>query len=201
MPLGEPRGAVERLIHAFARLPGIGPKTAERLAHHLLEGDAGKAEELAAALLELKSKVRPCTICCNPTEEALCSICADARRDPTLVCVVEMPKDLAALERAAVFRGRYHVLWGRLSPLENKGPESLTVDALLRRIPEQGVKEIIMATNPTMEGDGTALYLSNLLESTGVKITRLARGLAAGSHLEFANRDALADALVGRREY
>lgn len=201
MALGEPKGAVERLIAEFARLPGVGPKTAERLANHLLEADSARSEQLAAALLDLKQNVRRCRQCCNPTEGELCSICADPRRDPSQVCIVEMPKDLMALERAAVYKGQYHVLWGRIAPLDGIGPEQLTVDALLRRVKEQGVEEIILATNPTLEGDGTALYISNLLAGANVKITRLARGLAAGSHLEFANRDALADALVGRREY
>lgn len=201
MPLGEPRGAVERLIAELGRLPGIGPKSAERLAHFLLEAEEARVEALAAALLEIKKSVRPCKQCFNPTEGELCSICSDARRDAMQVCVVEMPKDLMALERAAVFRGLYHVLWGRIAPLENVGPEKLTIDALVRRVKEQSVKEIILATNPTLEGDGTALYISSLLAESGVKLTRLARGLAAGSHLEFANRDALADAITERRQY
>jgi recombination protein RecR len=201
MAVGEPKGAVQRLVAEFARLPGIGPKTAERLAHHLLESASSQLESLAAALLDLKQNVHRCKNCCNPTEGELCSICADPRRDPTQVCVVELPKDLTALERAAVYKGQYHVLWGQLAPLDGVGPEHLTIDALLRRVKEQQVQEVILATNPTLEGDGTALYISNLLAGSNVKITRLARGLAAGSHLEFANRDALADALVGRREY
>lgn len=201
MALGEPKGAVERLIAELTRLPGIGPKSAERLAHFLLEAEDASVEALATALLDLKKKVHPCRRCFNPTEGELCCICADPRRDASQVCVVEMPKDVMALERAAVYRGQYHVLWGRIAPLDNVGPEKLTIEPLLRRVKEHGVKELILATNPTLEGDGTALYISNLLAGSEVRLTRLARGLAAGSHLEFANRDALADALTERRSY
>ncbi len=197
----EPRNAVERLIHEFSRLPGIGPKTAERLTHHLLTAEESQVMALADALMQIKHSVHPCRQCFQPTESELCSICADPARDAQMLCIVEQPKDLMAIERSGVYRGLYHVLQGRLAPLENIGPEKLTIDALLRRVREQNVREVILATNPTLEGDGTALYISNLLSESPVKITRLARGLAAGSHLEFANRDALADALTGRRDY
>jgi recombination protein RecR len=194
-------GAIQRLIREFCKLPGIGPKTAERLTHHLLAGDRKRALELAQALEDIALRVRPCSQCFNLTEESLCSICSDQRRDPTVLCVVEQPRDLAALERSASFRGQYHVLQGRLAPLENMGPEQLTIEPLLRRIRSQGVQEVILATNPTLEGDGTALYISSLLADTGVRVTRLARGLPSGSGLEFANSQMLADALEGRRTF
>ena len=193
-------GAIARLTQELGKLPGVGPKTAERLTHYLL-GERDTARALAEALRGVLEQVRRCRQCCNLTEGELCALCADARRDPTLVCVVEQPRDVAALERAGVYRGLYHVLHGRLAPLENVGPEQLTVDALLRRVRAGGVQEIIMATNPNLEGDGTALYLSTVLAEAGAKITRLARGLPSGSVLEFANAQMLADALEGRRTF
>jgi recombination protein RecR len=197
----EPTGAIGRLMEELGNLPGIGPKSAERITHYLLSTEAKDVLALADALRDIVTKVHPCRQCCNLTEGELCSICADARRDPSILCVVEQARDLAFLERAGAFRGLYHVLQGRLAPLEGIGPESLTIDALLHRVHQGGVKEIIMATNPTLEGDGTALYVSNLLAGSGVKITRLARGLPSGSVLEFANTQMLADALEGRRAF
>lgn len=194
-------GAIARLAQELGKLPGIGPKTAERLTHHLLAADRQEVLALAEALRGIKDNVHPCRQCYNLTEGDLCSLCADARRDESLICVVEQPRDLAALERAGTYKGLYHVLQGRLAPLENVGPEQLTVDGLLRRVRQGGVQEIIMATNPTLEGDGTALYISNLLAGSGVRITRLARGLPSGSVLEFANNQMLADALEGRRAF
>ena len=194
-------GAIAHLIEEFGKLPGIGPKTAERLTHHLLGAGRGQALALADALRGISERIRPCRQCFNLTEGDLCSICRDARRDPSLLCVVEQPRDLAALERAGSYRGLYHVLQGRLAPLDNVGPEQLTLDALVQRIQQGGVREVILATNPTLEGDGTALYISNLLAGTGVLITRLARGLPSGSVLEFANSQMLADALEGRRTF
>jgi recombination protein RecR len=194
-------GAIAHLIQEFSKLPGIGPKTAERLTHHLLGAGPGEALALADALHAIAEKIHPCRQCYNLTEGELCSICADVRRDASLICVVEQPRDLAALERAGTYRGLYHVLQGRLAPLEDIGPEQLTVDALLRRVQQGGVHEVILATNPTLEGDGTALYISQLLAETGVKLTRLARGLPSGSVLEFANSQMLADALEGRRAF
>jgi recombination protein RecR len=195
----ETSGAIARLIQEFSKLPGIGPKTAERLTHYFLAADRQEALGLADALRAIKENVHACRQCFNLTEGELCSICADPRRDPTVVCIVEQPRDLAALERTGVYRGLYHVLQGRLAPLENIGPERLTVDSLLRRVRQGTIKEVIMATNPTLEGDGTALYISSLLAESGVKVTRLARGLPSGSVLEFANNQMLADALEGRR--
>lgn len=193
-------GAIGVLTQALGKLPGIGPKTAERLTHFLV-GQTETARSLAEALRAVSEQVRRCRRCCNLTEGALCSLCADPRRDGSVICLVEQPRDVAALERATVHRGLYHVLHGRLAPLDNMGPEQLTVDVLLRRVQEGGVKEIIMATNPNLEGDGTALYVSSLLAESGVTITRLARGLPSGSILEFANAQMLADALEGRRAF
>lgn len=197
----EAGGAIPRLIKELGKLPGIGPKTAERLTHYLLAADRSEALALADAIRAIKEQIRPCRQCHNLAEGELCAICADPRRDASVICVVEQPRDLAALERAGTYRGLYHVLGGRLAPLENIGPEALAVDSLLQRVRQGGVQEVIMATNPTLEGDGTALYISGLLAETGVRITRLARGLPSGSVLEFANTQMLADALEGRRTF
>jgi recombination protein RecR len=189
------------LMQQLGKLPGIGPKSAERLAHHLLAAPRTEVLALADALRALKEQVRPCQRCCNPSEHELCSICSDPRRDSALICVVETPRDLTSMERSGRFRGLYHVLHGRLSPLDGVGPEHLTIDRLLARVRAGDVQEVIMATNPTTEGDGTALYLSSLLGPLGVRVTRLARGLPTGSNLEFANNQMLADALEGRRAF
>jgi recombination protein RecR len=194
-------GAIGRLVQEFSKLPGIGPKSAERLTHYLLAADRSQVLALAEALRGIKDQVHPCRQCFNLTEGDLCSLCADPRRDPSVICVVEQPRDVVALERAGTYRGLYHVLQGRIAPLDNIGPEHLTVEALVQRVLKGGVQEVIMATNPTLEGDGTALYISNLLAGTGVRITRLARGLPSGSVLEFANSQMLADALEGRRTF
>jgi recombination protein RecR len=196
-------GAVDRLIAEFGRLPGVGAKTAERLAHHILKCPAEEALALAEAIRDVKDRVRHCRTCSNLTEadEPLCSICRDPRRDPGLVCVVEQPRDLIALERAGTFGGVYHVLLGRLAPLQGMGPEQLTIDALEARVRSGSVRELIMATNPNLEGDGTALFVATRLAESGVPITRLARGLASGSVLEFANKEMLADALNGRQRF
>lgn len=197
----EPSGAIARLMHELGKLPGIGPKTAERLTHHLLAAAPAQVYALADALRAIKDSIRRCRQCCQLTENELCDICADPRRDAALICVVEQPRDLASLERAGSYRGLYHVLHGRLAPLDNMGPEQLTIDRLVQRIRGGGVQEVIMATNPTLEGDGTALYLSSLLAPMGVRLTRLARGLPSGSVLEFANSQMLVDALEGRRSF
>jgi recombination protein RecR len=193
--------AVGRLIEQFNRLPGIGRKTAERLANHVLSISDHEAGELADAIRAVKSAIRRCRVCFNLTEGEMCSICSDVRRDRHVVCVVEQPRDVVALEATGVFRGLYHVLGGRLSPLEGVGPEDLTLNALVRRVRQEGVQELVMATNPTLEGDGTALFISNLLDQDNVRITRLARGIATGSVLEFANKEMLADALRGRQNF
>ena len=197
----EPSGAIGQLMQEFGKLPGIGPKSAERLTHYLLAGDRRQALALSEALRAIVEKVHPYKQCFNLTEGELCNLCSDPKRDGASICVVETPRDLTALERAGSYKGLYHVLHGRLAPLDNVGPEQLTLDALLRRVQKGGIQEVILATNPTTEGDGTALYISNLLAGTGVRITRLARGLPSGSVLEFANSQMLADALEGRRTF
>lgn len=193
-------GIIARLIEELGKLPGIGPKSAERLAHYILTADKKQVLSLAECLRAVKESIKQCKICCNPTENELCLICSDPRRDSTVVCIVEQPRDLSSIERSGMFRGLYHVLHGKLAPLDNMGPDNLTIDQLMLRVEKGNIQEIIMATNPTMEGDGTSLYLSSLLGSSGIKVTRLARGIPAGSGLEFANSQILADALLGRRE-
>lgn len=197
--MADPTGAVARLLDALTRLPGIGPKSAERIAHFLLGGDKGVAVELAEALQDVVEKVRPCRECFNLSEGDLCPVCRDQRRDGGVICVVEAPRDVALFERAGNFRGLYHVLGGRLDPLNGVGPDRLTLDALARRVRRGGVREVILATSPTLEGDGTALFAGNLLGGTGVTVTKLARGIPAGSSLELANPQMLADAMDGRR--
>jgi recombination protein RecR len=192
---------VGQLIDQFATLPGIGRKSAERLAHYILSIPEPEARQLADAINAVKQSVRPCSVCYNLTEQEVCTICSDSRRDKKLVCVVESPRDVVSLEATSSFQGVYHVLQGRISPLEGIGPENLTINALIRRVKQDGVTEMIMATNPTLEGDGTALYISNLLEHENVEITRLARGIASGSVLEFANKEMLSDALQGRQRF
>jgi recombination protein RecR len=196
-------GAVDRLIDAFGKLPGLGAKSAERLAFHLLKAPPEEALALAEAIRAVKESVRYCQACFHLTEadQPLCEICRDPRRDQGLVCVVEQSRDLLALEKSSTFGGVYHVLLGRLAPLQGVGPEQLTVDALERRVRAGGIRELIMATNPTLEGDGTALLVANRLADTGVTVTRLARGLASGSVLEFANKEMLADAINGRQRF
>jgi recombination protein RecR len=193
--------AVGRLVEQFASLPGIGRKSAERLANYILSCRDAEAMALAEAIQQVKKSIRKCSVCSNLTEQEVCSICRDPRRDRTVVCIVEQPKDVSALEASAAYQGTYHVLGGRIAPLEGIGPEDLTIGRLVQRVKREGVKEIIMATNPTLEGDGTALFISNLLEGEPVEITRLARGIATGSVLEFANKEMLADALRGRQHF
>lgn len=200
-PAAHPYGAaVENLIEQFAALPGIGRKSAERLAHYILGCRSEEALKLAEAIRTVKDVIRPCRRCFHLGEDELCSICSDPRRDQHVVCIVETSRDVTSLEASGAYNGLYHVLQGRIAPLEGVGPEDLTIDALVRRIRNEGIEEIVMATNPTLEGDGTALFISNLLAEEGVRITRLARGIASGSVLEFANREMLADALRGRQE-
>jgi recombination protein RecR len=193
--------SVTSLINEFTKLPGIGKKSAERLAYHVLRVSRNEALALADAIRNVKENVRYCRICYNLSEEEECAICRDSRRDPKLLCVVEQPRDLIVLEQAGIYHGLYHVLLGRIAPLEGVGPDQLTVDALVQRVREGAFEEVIMATNPTIEGDGTALHISNLIAEMPVRITRLARGITSGSVLEFANKEILADALTGRQQF
>jgi len=193
--------SVARLIEQFGAMPGIGRKSAERLAQYVVNMDKRSAAALIQSIDAVKRSIRRCQNCFTLTEGDLCDICEDSRRDRTVVCVVEQPKDVISLEASGAYQGTFHVLHGCLSPLNGVGPEKLTIDALVKRVDRDGVTELIMATNPTLEGDGTALYISNLLENRDLKVTRLARGIASGSVLEFANKEMLADALRGRQSF
>jgi len=193
--------SVTRLIDEFAKLPGIGKKSAERLTYHVLRVHKTEALSLADAIRSVKENVRYCSRCFNLAESELCTLCQDPRRDPAVLCVVEQPRDLIALEQAGSYKGLYHVLLGRIAPLEGYSPDQLTIDALVERVRGGTIREVIMGTNPTLEGDGTALYISQRLSDFPVEITRLARGLTSGSVLEFANKEILADALAGRQKF
>ena len=188
------------LIEELVRLPGIGPKTAQRLAFHLLKVPRQEAAALAEAVVALKDRTRLCARCFNIAEEELCGICQDPRRDTSLLCVVEEVNDLLAIEKSREYRGSYHVLGGALSPLDGRGPEQIRGRELLQRLEAGGVREVILATNPNVEGEATALYLLRLLKSLSVKVTRIARGLPVGGDLEYADEVTLARALEGRRE-
>ncbi|MEI2821307.1 MAG: recombination mediator RecR [Marmoricola sp.] len=192
-------GALQDLIDELGRLPGIGPKSAQRMAFHLLSSEPADVRRLAEALMTLKLKARFCDICGNVSEEPQCRICQDPRRDPALICVVEEAKDVVAIERTREFRGRYHVLGGAISPLDGIGPEQLRVRELLRRLEDGVVTEIILATDPNIEGDATAAYLSRQLRPLGLTVTRLASGLPVGGDLEYADEVTLGRAFAGRR--
>lgn len=192
--------AIDDLIAELARLPGIGRKTAQRLTFHLLQQTSDQATRLAATLVAVAERVRACEECGNLTEEQPCAICRDPRRDPGVLCVVEEASTLAVVDRSTDFRGRYHVLGGRLSPLEGIGPESLRIDRLLRRVEAGDVREVILATNPSMEGEVTATYIQQLLAGRGARVTRLARGLPMGGDLEYVDGVTLAHALTARQE-
>jgi len=193
-------GPLQRLIDALQKLPGVGPRSAERIAFHLLKEDAAAAVGLADAIRDIKQRVRPCSRCYNLAEGELCHICADGRRDASQIFVVEQPKDLISLEATGLIHGVYHVLMGRVSPLEGVTPKDLTIAALVERCRGGAVREVVLATNPTLEGDATGLVLCEQLAPLKVSVTRLARGLAPGSHIEYANRSMLEEALRGRRE-
>jgi len=192
--------SVGKLIDEFAKLPGIGRKSAERLAYHVLRVPKVEALGLADAIREVRENVHYCKTCFNLAEGEQCEICRDGKRNREQLCIVEQPRDLMALEQAGVYRGLYHVLLGRIAPLDGVGPDQLTIDQLVARVRGGTIREIIMATNPTVEGDGTALFISNLLAELPVKITRLARGITTGSVLEYTNKEVLADALTGRQQ-
>jgi len=191
---------VARLIDALQRLPGIGPKTAQRLTFFLLKRPAEEVRELSEALVAVKDRIVYCETCFNVTDENPCRICSDPARDGRVLCVVEEPNDLLAMERTGEYRGRYHVLLGALSPLDGIGPEDLKVRELLARMDAGGTTEVILATNPNVEGEATALYLAKLLRPLGVRVTRIARGLPVGGDLEYADQVTLSKALEGRRE-
>jgi len=192
---------LEAVITELTRLPGLGRKSAQRIAFHLLRSSQSDAQKLAQAILELKSRVEDCRVCGNVTETQPCAICADTRRDPTLLCVVEQPMDVLALERTGEFRGGYHVLKGALSPIDGVGPEQLRLSELIERVNAGNVSEVIVATNPTAQGEATALYIARLLQNRpGLRVTRIARGVPMGSDLEFSDQVTLARALTGRKE-
>ena len=192
--------SVGKLIDEFAKLPGIGRKSAERLAYHVLRVPKVEALGLADAIRDVRENVHYCKACFNLAEGELCEICRDPKRSTEQLCIVEQPRDLMALEQSGVYRGLYHVLLGRIAPLDGVGPDQLTIDQLATRVRGGTIREIIMATNPTVEGDGTALYISNILADLPVRITRLARGITTGSVLEYTNKEVLADALTGRQQ-
>ncbi len=192
--------SVTFLIEQLGKLPGIGRKSAERLAYHLLRVHESEAMLLADAIRLVRQNVHYCLDCYNLAEEERCTLCRDPKRDRTQLCIVEQPRDLIALEQAGVYRGLYHVLLGRIAPLDGIGPDQLTIDRLVERVRNGNFSEIIMATNPNVEGDGTALFLSNILAEFPLRMTRLARGVTSGSILEYTNKEILADALLGRQK-
>ncbi|GIU86138.1 MAG: recombination protein RecR [Acidimicrobiia bacterium] len=193
-------GPVQQLIDELGRLPGIGPKSAQRIAFHLLKAAPEDAKRLARAIVEAKERVSWCRRCYNLAEGELCAFCRDERRDPHVLCIVEEPRDIVAIERTGEYRGRYHVLQGAISPIEGVGPEQLRIKELLARLPEEGVTEVILATNPNIEGEATAMYLARLLKPLGVRVTRIASGLPVGGDLEYADEVTLGRALEGRHE-
>lgn len=192
-------GPIARLVQQLGKLPGIGEKTAARLAFHILRASSDDAAALAAAIAEVKQKIRFCGVCCDLTDRDPCGICADARRDTGVVCVVAQPQDVVALERAAGFRGRYHVLHGVLSPLDGIGPDDLRIAELVKRC-ASGVEEVILATSPSVEGEATAIYIAKLIRPLGIRTTRIATGVPMGGELEYADQVTLARAIQGRRD-
>ena len=191
---------LNKLIEEFAKLPGIGPKTAERLAFYILKSDTPAALALAQAISDVKNKIKRCQVCFNYSENPVCDICSDTRRDKSVICVVEQPKDVISLEKTGACKWVYHVLGGHIAPLDGVEPADLTIDQLVKRVRAGDIKEVVMATNPNMAGDGTSLYITSLLKPAGVKITRLARGLPTGSTIEYASGKILTDAIIGRKE-
>jgi len=191
---------IERLMAQLGALPGIGARTAERLAFHILKASDTEAMALSDAIRDVKQQIRPCKVCFNLSDDEICSICSDPRRDRTRICIVEQPKDLLALEATGAYQGLYHVLMGQLAPLDGIEPEDLTIAPLIERLRSGEVKEVIMATNPTIAGDATALYIDSLLAELDITVTRLARGLPTGGQIEYANTSILSDALNERRK-
>ena len=199
MPSEKQSGPLGGLIEELCRLPGLGARSAERIALHLLEAPKEQVQELAESISKLKTSIRHCSMCYNLAQDDLCSICKDDSRDRSVICVVELPKDVMGIEAAGAYKGLYHVLGGHIAPLDRIGPDKLNIDSLIARARDTKVKEIILATNPTIEGDGTSLYISSLLEPASVKITRLARGLASGAAIEFSSKNTIAEAITGRQ--
>jgi recombination protein RecR len=192
-------GAVQELIDELGRLPGVGPKSAQRIAFHILESNAEDMSRLASAIVTVKEKVKFCQVCGNVTEQETCNICRDPRRDPTMICVVEESKDVIAVERTRSFRGRYHVLGGAINPIAGIGPDQLRIRELLSRLSDEQISEIIIATDPNLEGEATATYLVRMLKTLGITVTRLASGLPVGGDLEYADEITLGRAFEGRR--
>ncbi|SHE63544.1 recombination mediator RecR [Alkalibacter saccharofermentans] len=192
--------SLSKLINELARLPGIGNKTAQRLAMHLLKVPKQESEALANAIIEAKNKIRYCTVCFNITDEDPCRICRDQKRDPKMICVVQEPKDIIAIERTRDYKGRYHVLQGAISPMDGIGPNDIRIKELILRLQKEDVQEVIIATNPTIEGEATAMYISKLIKPSGIKVTRIAHGIPVGGDLEYADEVTLAKSLEGRHE-
>ncbi|MFI0940847.1 recombination mediator RecR [Streptomyces sp. NPDC021020] len=192
-------GVVQDLIDELGRLPGVGPKSAQRIAFHILQADPADVRRLAHVLAEVKAKVRFCQVCGNVAQDELCRVCRDPRRDPSVICVVEEPKDVVAIERTREFRGKYHVLGGAISPIDGVGPDDLRIAELLRRLADDSVTELILATDPNLEGEATATYLARTVKPMGLRVTRLASGLPVGGDLEYADEVTLGRAFEGRR--
>ncbi|MFD1673574.1 recombination mediator RecR [Alicyclobacillus fodiniaquatilis] len=190
---------IARLIEQFMKLPGIGPKTAARLAFHVMGMETSDVDDFAKALKDVKTQLTECAVCCNITDKSPCSICTDPRRDKLVICVVQEPRDVIAMERTHEFHGSYHVLHGAISPMEGIGPQEIRIKELVTRIGEEDIDEVILATNPNVEGEATAMYISRLLKPFSLKITRIAHGLPVGGDLEYADEVTLAKALEGRR--
>ena len=191
---------INRLIEEFSKLPGVGRKTAQRLAFHVVNMNTNDVESLSNAILDAKREIKYCSICCNITDKDPCSMCSNKNRDSQVICVVEDPRDVAAMERTKEFKGQYHVLNGVISPMDGIGPDMIKIRELITRLANQDVKEIIMATNPTIEGEATAMYIARLVKPMGIKVTRIAHGLPVGGDLEYAVEVSISKALEGRRE-
>lgn len=193
-------GPISRLIEEFSKLPGVGRKTAQRLAFHVINMNMIDVEKLSEALINAKKQIKYCSVCCNITDSSKCNICSNPNRTEDIICVVEDPRDVAAMEKTKEFMGKYHVLHGVISPMDGVGPEMIKIKELLQRLNNETVKEIILATNPTIEGEATAMYISRLIKPLGIKVTRIAHGLPVGGDLEYADEVTIAKALEGRRE-
>ena len=193
-------GPISRLIEEFSKLPGVGRKTAQRLAFHVINMNTNDVESLAKAIIDAKREIKYCSICCNITDTDPCSMCSNKNRDSSIICVVEDPRDVAAMERTREFKGKYHVLNGVISPMDGIGPDMIKIKELIVRLGNEDVKELIMATNPTIEGEATAMYIARLVKPMGIKVTRIAHGLHVGGDLEYADEVTITKALEGRRE-